>query len=185
MEILQEWPNVRHEVSQHCWKNRASKLAWHAVATNLQFVKNPVSAQATKWSAIQRGTVLSRSVVSDSVTLWTIARQVPLSMGFSRQEYWGGLQVPTQRLNLHLPESPALAGGFFTAVPKMRYACMILQVWYLKGNNYLYSITISFIKLHFKCIKIFDMRVLCLGKIGLSVSFITPLKKVLNMIFWV
>ena len=25
------------------------------------------------------------------VTLWTIARQAPLSMGFSRQEYWGGL----------------------------------------------------------------------------------------------
>src|SRR5574337_1166978 len=25
------------------------------------------------------------------VTLWTIALQAPLSMGFSRQEYWGGL----------------------------------------------------------------------------------------------
>ena len=24
------------------------------------------------------------------VTLWTVARQVPLSMGFSRQEYWRG-----------------------------------------------------------------------------------------------
>ena len=24
-------------------------------------------------------------------TRWTVARQVPLSMGFSRQEYWGGL----------------------------------------------------------------------------------------------
>ena len=28
----------------------------------------------------------SRSVVSDSVTLWTVARQAPLSKGFSRQE---------------------------------------------------------------------------------------------------
>ena len=27
------------------------------------------------------------SVVSDSVTPWTGARQAPLSMGFSRQEY--------------------------------------------------------------------------------------------------
>ena len=26
--------------------------------------------------------------------LWTIAFQVPLSMGFSRQEYWSGLPVP-------------------------------------------------------------------------------------------
>ena len=30
------------------------------------------------------------SVVSDSATLWTVACHVPLSMGFSRQEYWSG-----------------------------------------------------------------------------------------------
>ena len=28
------------------------------------------------------------------VTLWTVARQAPLSMGFSRQEYWSGLPCP-------------------------------------------------------------------------------------------
>ena len=27
-------------------------------------------------------------------TPWTVARQAPLSMGFSRQEYWGGLPSP-------------------------------------------------------------------------------------------
>ena len=32
--------------------------------------------------------VLSRSVVSDSATPWTVAHQAPLSMEFSRQEYW-------------------------------------------------------------------------------------------------
>ena len=26
---------------------------------------------------------------------WTVARQAPLSMGFSRQEYWGGLPFPS------------------------------------------------------------------------------------------
>ena len=31
------------------------------------------------------------SVVSDSVTSWTIAHQAPLSVGFSRQGYWSGL----------------------------------------------------------------------------------------------
>ena len=50
--------------------------------------------------------------------LWTVAHQVPLSMGFSRQEYWSGLPCPP----LDLPDpgtkptsltSPALAGGFF------------------------------------------------------------------------
>ena len=34
--------------------------------------------------------VLNLSVVSDSVTPWTVAHQAPLSMDFSRQEYWSG-----------------------------------------------------------------------------------------------
>ena len=29
------------------------------------------------------------------VTPWTVARQAPLSMGFSRQEYWSGLPFPS------------------------------------------------------------------------------------------
>ena len=42
------------------------------------------------------------------VTPWTVARQTPLSMGFSQQEYWSGSHAllqgifPTQGLNLHL-----------------------------------------------------------------------------------
>ena len=44
------------------------------------------------------------------VTLWTVAHQAPLSVGFSRQEYWSGLLAqallqgifPTQGLNPHL-----------------------------------------------------------------------------------
>ena len=40
--------------------------------------------------------LFSRSVVSDSfVTLWTVAHQAPLSMGFPRQEYWNGLPFPS------------------------------------------------------------------------------------------
>ena len=33
----------------------------------------------------------TRSVVSDSLPPWTVAPQVPLSMGFPRQEHWSGL----------------------------------------------------------------------------------------------
>ena len=33
--------------------------------------------------------------MSDSATPWTVARQAPLSIGFSRQEYWRGLPVPS------------------------------------------------------------------------------------------
>ena len=29
------------------------------------------------------------------MTLWTLARQAPLSMEFSRQEYWSGLPFPS------------------------------------------------------------------------------------------
>ena len=35
--------------------------------------------------------------VSLFVTPWTAALQVPLSMGFSRQEYWSGLPLPSPR----------------------------------------------------------------------------------------
>ena len=33
---------------------------------------------------------VSRAVTSDSATPWTVAHQAPLSIGFSRQEYWSG-----------------------------------------------------------------------------------------------
>ena len=41
-----------------------------------------------------RPRVLSRSVVSDSATFWTVSHQALLSMGFSRQEYCSGLPCP-------------------------------------------------------------------------------------------
>ena len=39
--------------------------------------------------------VVSCSVMSDSVTLWTVGRQAPLSMGFPRQEHWSGWPFPS------------------------------------------------------------------------------------------
>ena len=61
------------------------------------------------------------SVVLDSfVTLWTIACQAPLSMGFSSHEYWSVLPCPSSG---DLPDPgiqptpPALAGRFFTSEP--------------------------------------------------------------------
>ena len=53
-------------------------------------------------------------------TPWTIAPQAPLSMPFSRQEYWNGLpflppeDLPSPGIQ---PESPALASRFFTTEP--------------------------------------------------------------------
>ena len=54
------------------------------------------------------------------VTLWTIAHQAPLSMGFSRQEYWSGLpclppgNLPDPGVESESLMSPALTGRFFT-----------------------------------------------------------------------
>ena len=50
---------------------------------------------------------------------WTVARQAPLSMGFSWLEYWSGLpcappgDLPNPGMEPTSPLSPALAGGFF------------------------------------------------------------------------
>ena len=59
------------------------------------------------------------------VTLWTVARQAPLSIGFSRQEYWSGLPCPFPGDLLHPGiefanfTSPALVGEFFTASARL------------------------------------------------------------------
>ena len=56
------------------------------------------------------------------VTLWAMARQAPLPMGFSRQEYWSGLpcpppgDLPNAGIELASLTSPALAGEFFTTL---------------------------------------------------------------------
>ena len=39
--------------------------------------------------------VKSLSCIQLFATPWTVAHQAPLSMGFSRQEYWGGLPFPS------------------------------------------------------------------------------------------
>ena len=56
-------------------------------------------------------------------TLVTVARQAPLSMGFSRQEYCNRLSFPfpgdlsDPRIELEFPASPSTQVCFFTAEP--------------------------------------------------------------------
>jgi len=65
--------------------------------------------------------MLSRfSCVLLFATLWTVARQVPLSMGFSRQEYWTGLpcrppgDLPNPGIKPTSSMSPAFQDRFLT-----------------------------------------------------------------------
>ena len=56
-------------------------------------------------------------------TPWPVAYQAPPSMGFPRQEYWGGLpflspkDLPNPGIEPVSPIAPALADRFFTTEP--------------------------------------------------------------------
>ena len=72
---------------------------------------------------------------------WTVAHQAPLSMEFSRQEYWSGLPLPTPG---DLPDpgieptslkAPALAGRFFTtALAGKPYVSLRLRITYFRSS---------------------------------------------------
>ena len=65
----------------------------------------------------------SRLVMSNSVNPWTVAHQAPLSIEFSRQEYWSGLPFPSPgdppKPGIE-PMSPTLAGGFLNTEPAVK-----------------------------------------------------------------
>ena len=65
-------------------------------------------------------------------TPWTVAHQAPLSMGFSRQEYWSGLPFPSSG---DLPDpgiklrSPALQADFLTSeLPGKPIVCIYVYI---------------------------------------------------------
>ena len=71
-------------------------------------------------------------------TPWTVACQSPLSMGFSRQEYWNGLPFPSpgDLPNLEIePTCPALQADSLTTEPpgKPRYAFSLKEKGKKKG----------------------------------------------------
>ena len=81
------------------------------------------------------------------VTLWTVAQQAPLSMGFSRQEYWTGLPCPPPG---DLPHpgiepvsfvSPSLAGRFFTTSITWEASVSVqYSINYMRFSTLLYKI---------------------------------------------
>ena len=77
------------------------------------------------------------------VTLWTVAHQAPLSMGFSRQEYCSGLpcppsgDLPDLGTETACPVSPDQAGGFFTtrAIREALTLCRTLQTHLITSSE--------------------------------------------------
>ena len=68
------------------------------------------------------------------LTLWTVACQAPLSMRFSRQEYWSGLPFPSPGDLPGLePGSPALQAGSLLLVPSGKPMPLLYINWpYMK-----------------------------------------------------
>ena len=81
------------------------------------------------------------SVMSHSATPWTVVRQAPLSMEFSRQEYLSGLPFPTQGdppdpgIELRSPVSPAFADRFFTTVLPGKPLFLGSTLYIVRGGN--------------------------------------------------
>ena len=98
-----------------------------------KFVMPIYNMQASRWLLLLDNIYyLSLSLVAKScptlVTPWTVARQVPLSMGFSRQEYWSGLPFPSPG---DLPH-PGIDQGF------LHYRQILYQMSY-EGSSILQS----------------------------------------------
>ena len=102
---------------------------------------NPQSKLATLQVLIQLYTWLCvcaqlLSHVQLFVIPWTVVHQAPLSMAFSRQEYWSGLPFPSPGDIPDIgikPTTPALAGGFFTICTS--WEALIYDCWLLDNTG--------------------------------------------------
>ena len=94
-----------------------SQLPWRFCHMVLAWCATPPSSGTSEY---YRSHAQWLSCVLLFATPWIVASRAPLSMGFSRQEYWSGLPFPSlgDLSNSGIePVCPALAGGFFTTEP--------------------------------------------------------------------
>ena len=79
---------------------QARVLEWGAIA----FSEQASRYQKQTYGSVRFSSVQSLSCVRLFATPWTAAHQAPLSMGFSRQEYWSGVPSPSPFFNMVLPK---------------------------------------------------------------------------------
>ena len=96
---------------------------------------------------LHRASVLSHSMcVQLCATPWTEVCKAPLSMGFSRREYWNGFpcplpgDLPNPGMESVSPKSLALAGGFFTTSTTWEAQVLhsnwaVFTIWLLKPSS--------------------------------------------------
>ena len=75
------------------WSQLWKTIWWKKLGNVLHHLPYSMCVNARNWVVWEWK--WSRSVVSDSLTPWTVAYQAPLSMDLSRQEFWSGLPFPS------------------------------------------------------------------------------------------
>ena len=76
------------EISSESWQHSFLQITWMSI---LECFEYHLFSRLWKWKV----KVKPFSRVRLFATPWTVPCQAPLSMGFSRQEYWSGLPVPS------------------------------------------------------------------------------------------
>ena len=115
--------------------NRCVLLGKHPNLSKLSSLLNfanlvCVCVRAARVSTCKRAQ--SPSCVQLFATPWIVARQAPLSLGFSRQEYWSMWPFPSSGdlsdPGIEQPASPALASRFFTTKPLGKSLLTLVKV---------------------------------------------------------
>ena len=96
-------PQLNHSLSLPPSPSRQKRVTPFSTGWDHKFMESPLSPfflahssikvkiPYTQWNNVLCFVLSRFSRVWFFATLWTVARQAPLSMGFSRQEYWSGL----------------------------------------------------------------------------------------------
>ena len=111
-----------------------------------------LQARTLEWVAISLSNAWKRKVIVKSLsrvqllaTPWTAAFQAPQSMGFSRQEYWSGVPLPSPPMDLTLlnsccssPTPPRLEGNSLIWLVDLKETALLywtLPLPFLFGNQ--------------------------------------------------
>ena len=139
-----EWPVIILKVYKHAgeggkfwWKCKLVQLLWRTVWRRLRKLKIELLCMHSNFLQL-------------CLTLCNpMDCKVPLSMGFSRQEYWSGLSCPSPGDLIPDPGIepaflmfPALAGGFFTTNATWSYMTQQFHSWaYIQRKTTLWKDT--------------------------------------------
>ena len=90
-----EWEMCKNTVSSKATSHHVQGSPGTSCTSRLSLLVHTMRVQLHSWVWL-------------FATAWTVAHQAPLSMGFSRQEYWSGLPLPNPGIFLNQGSNPSL-----------------------------------------------------------------------------